>query len=86
MEQKLKAHKVMITGASGGLGERIAYHAAGEGAEIILAARRRDRLDALKQNIADKTGAKCRIIVLDVSRTDEVEAAFQDGRQTGRAV
>ena len=78
MEQKLKAHKVMITGASGGLGERIAYHAAGEGAEIILAARRRDRLDALKQNIADKTGAKCRIIVLDVSRTDEVEAAFQE--------
>lgn len=29
MEQKLKAHKVMITGASGGLGERIAYHRRG---------------------------------------------------------
>ncbi|MCY7915152.1 SDR family NAD(P)-dependent oxidoreductase [Bacillus haynesii] len=78
MQQKLKEQKVMITGASGGLGERIAYHAAGEGAEIILAARRRDRLDALQQNIADETGAKCRIIVLDVSRTDEIEAAFQE--------
>lgn len=78
MQQKLKEQNVMITGASGGLGERIAYHAAKEGAEIILAARRRDRLMALKQNIADETGAKCRIIALDVSRTDDIKAAFQE--------
>lgn len=78
MQQKLKEQNVMITGASGGLGERIAYHAAKEGAEVILAARRKDRLMALKQNIADETGAKCRIIALDVSRTDDIKAAFQE--------
>ena len=47
MEQKLKAHKVMITGASGGLGERIYFRRSGKERRVILAARRRDRLEEL---------------------------------------
>lgn len=77
MGRSLKDKRILITGASGGLGERIAYYSAREGAEVILAARREERLDALKQRMSDELDAKCRTIVLDVSRTDEIEAVFQ---------
>ncbi|MFO6496114.1 MULTISPECIES: SDR family NAD(P)-dependent oxidoreductase [Bacillus] len=78
MKKSLIDKRVMITGASGGLGERIAYYSAAAGAEVILAARRAERLDQLKEKISTELHAKCRTIVLDVSRTDEIAAAFEE--------
>ena len=41
----------VVTGASSGIGEALARKAASEGYDVILAARRRQRLDALSKEL-----------------------------------
>src|SRR3954469_1224360 len=47
MSSNIEGKVVVITGASSGLGEATARHLAGEGAKLVLGARRLDRLQAL---------------------------------------
>ncbi|MBR9970558.1 SDR family NAD(P)-dependent oxidoreductase [Magnetospirillum sulfuroxidans] len=53
---------VFVTGASAGFGAAIARAYAAQGAQMILCGRRRDRLEALAQELA----SPCHILVLDV--------------------
>ena len=53
----------LITGASAGLGVEFARQCAKRGDEVVLVARRKDRLDAL----ADEIGDKAHVIVADLS-------------------
>lgn len=57
----------MVTGASSGLGATYADRLAARGYDLILVARRRERLEAAAQNIADKTGARIEIITADLA-------------------
>ncbi|ATH92290.1 SDR family NAD(P)-dependent oxidoreductase [Bacillus glycinifermentans] len=77
MADRLKGKNILITGASGGLGERIAYYSAAEGAEVILTARSEARLQTVREKIISDLGAACRTFVLDVSRTEEIESVFK---------
>ena len=54
---------VVITGASSGIGAALSKEFAAQGATVVLAARRLDRLEELKQEI-EKTGAKA---LLDIA-------------------
>jgi NAD(P)-dependent dehydrogenase (short-subunit alcohol dehydrogenase family) len=65
----------LVTGASSGLGEHFARLLASEGAVVILAARRVDRLEKLASEIAS-TGGKAHAIAMDVTSAASVEAAF----------
>jgi len=58
----------VVTGASSGIGAAAAAHLAGAGFDLILGARRLDRV----QVVADKIGA--RALALDVTDADSVEA------------
>jgi 3-hydroxy acid dehydrogenase/malonic semialdehyde reductase len=66
---------VMITGASAGIGAACARAFAGAGARLLLAARRRDRLEELARELG---GAECHLLALDV-RDGEAVAAAVDG-------
>ena len=55
--QRLRGKRVLITGASSGLGEQIAYESARRGAVVIAAARREDRLLAVQENAVSSNDA-----------------------------
>jgi 3-hydroxy acid dehydrogenase/malonic semialdehyde reductase len=56
----LQNRLVMITGASAGIGEACAEAFAREGCRLVLAARRRDRLDGLAAKLAAANTARRR--------------------------
>jgi NAD(P)-dependent dehydrogenase (short-subunit alcohol dehydrogenase family) len=73
MTKRLEGRVALITGASSGLGRRFAAVLANEGARVVVAARRKDRLDDLVKDIgADKALA----VVCDVTNEASVMAAF----------
>ncbi|MGO1058385.1 SDR family oxidoreductase [Planococcus sp. FY231025] len=67
---------IVITGASSGIGEATARKFAEEGAKVVLAARRVDRLDALKASI-EKGGGEAAVKVTDVTSRQEMEDLAQ---------
>jgi len=71
----------LVTGASSGLGARFAEVLAGNGAAVVLVARRTDRLDTLKARI-EKAGGKAIAVAADVRDRAAMRAAFDAAEQT----
>jgi len=71
----LKGKVALITGASSGLGVQFAKAYARQGADLVILARRYDRLETLAKEIEEETGVKCLPIKCDVSVESEVKAA-----------
>src|SRR3546814_2825854 len=70
----LAGKNAFVTGASSGLGAHFAKILARAGANVVIAARRRESLDAVAADIAAAVGA-CRAIALDLSSADSIAAA-----------
>ena len=60
----------LITGASAGLGAEFARQLAAMGQNLILVARRGDRLQALAAGLTEQHGVTCQIIVADLNDED----------------
>ena len=73
----LEGKVALVTGASGGLGAHFAETLARAGAEVILAARRRDRLDRVCEAIT-AAGGRARPLALDVTDAAGIDAAFAE--------
>lgn len=69
----LDERTAIITGASSGIGAATARTLAGAGAPVVLAARRRGRLDALRDEI-ESAGGRALVVPTDVTHRSEVEA------------
>ena len=74
--ERLKGRHVLVTGASGGLGEHFARLCARSGAAVTVAARRRDRLEALVEDLQAAGAAHARAVELDVADESAVQRAF----------
>jgi len=77
--QRFAGNAVFITGASSGIGAALAREFSREGADVALAARRVDRLEALASEIA-KTGRRAVVIPCDVTRDGDLERAAGQAR------
>ena len=73
MAANIQGKVVVITGASSGVGDSTARLLAGNGAKVVLGARRKDRIDAVVKDITAKGGSALGF-KSDVTKRGDVEA------------
>lgn len=81
MNERIDGKVVVITGASSGMGEAAARHLAKNGATVVAAARRADRIEALTRDILAH-GGKSLAVVADVTRLDDMQRLMESAVQT----
>jgi len=69
---------VVITGASSGIGEATAKKFAKDGDNLILLARRKDKLELIKREILEKNDINVLVEKLDVRNRNEVFNFFNN--------
>ncbi|HTQ62742.1 MAG TPA: SDR family oxidoreductase [Candidatus Solibacter sp.] len=67
----------LVTGASAGIGKALAQELARGGTNLVLTARRRDRLEELAQQLAATQKIQTRIFAADLAETDAPGKIFQ---------
>ena len=77
----LKGRVVVVTGASSGIGEACALGYAAAGARVVLAARRKERLDGLVEKIA-ADGGEALAVATDVTSEEAVANLFKQAVDT----
>ena len=73
--------KVFITGASSGIGASYAKAFAKNGFDLVLLARRKDRLQALANQLESDNSVHCEIISADLSEKEEIKKVAYHIRQ-----
>jgi|TARA_R110002020_G_scaffold2598_4_gene12384 NADP-dependent 3-hydroxy acid dehydrogenase YdfG len=70
LDMSIKGKTIIITGASSGIGEATAKKLSQEGANVVLSARREDRLNSLKDEIV-KNGGLALVVPADVTKKED---------------
>jgi 3-oxoacyl-[acyl-carrier protein] reductase len=76
MNDKLHGKVALITGASAGIGQACARALAGEGANLVITARRKQRLTQLKKEV-EAAGGDAVIVVGDARKETTAKAAIK---------
>ncbi len=76
MNLRIQGCYVAITGASSGIGEKIAIECAKQGAHLVLLARREELLAKLSERIRNDYGVSCYYYSLDVQDLDSIQEVF----------
>src|SRR5690348_721229 len=76
MAERLDGTVALITGASSGIGEATAQALAAQGAAVALAARRKERLEQLAEELT-RNGGRALVIETDVTDKAQAQAAVE---------
>ena len=80
------AGAALVTGASAGIGAAIARELAGRGHDLILVARREQRLRSLAEELSSEHAVTAEVIAADLSQADERERLHSGIAERGRWV
>ena len=72
----------LVTGASSGIGRAIAVQLAAGGSDLVVVARRRDRLEEMSAELNAAHGVKVEVLVADMSAPDQL-ATVEDRVRAG---
>ena len=67
-------HVALITGASSGIGAALAERLARDGRDLVIVARRRERLEALAHRLEAETGARVEVLPADLTDREQLVA------------
>ena len=73
----------LITGASAGIGKEFAKIHAEKGGDLIIVARRKDKLQTLKEEIEKKYSNQVKIIAMDLSLADSPQKIYDIVKNEG---
>jgi len=76
----LAGQVAIVTGGAGGIGRAIADGLAAAGADLLLAARNLEKLDAVAAEIRERSGRRVETAVVDIRNRDSVEALAETAR------
>jgi uncharacterized protein len=76
----------LVTGASAGIGEAFAIQLAAAGVNLVLTARRKDRLEAIAARLASDYKTQIRIIVADLEQPDAPNKIFAETEAAGLTI
>ncbi|HUS47328.1 MAG TPA: SDR family oxidoreductase [Phycisphaerae bacterium] len=83
MDVQLNGRVALVTGAGRGIGRAIAKALAGCGARVVLAARTKEQIDAVAEEIVG-SGGKASAVVADISDERSVIGLFDEVRKLAR--
>jgi len=81
--EQLRGSLAVVTGASSGIGAAYAQILAQSGANLVLAARRADRLQALAGELVEKFGVEAHVVPVDLQRAEGVAKLFAAATEIG---
>ncbi|MFZ2469329.1 MAG: SDR family NAD(P)-dependent oxidoreductase, partial [Parvibaculum sedimenti] len=73
-----KTRTALVTGASAGIGRELALVFAEHGFDLVLVARRKERLEALAQEVQGKFGVKAHIMTIDLANPAAPRQIFDE--------
>src|SRR5215471_16050953 len=86
MSAEWKGKWALVTGASAGIGKALAAELAAGGTNLVLTARREDRLRAIAQELSREHGVRSEIFAADLRQPAAPEAVFEFTREKGLAI
>jgi len=78
MMKKLTGQVAVVTGASSGIGAAAAEALAAQGAHVVLAARRFDRLQQLASELNERYGVRTLVVPTDLSRRIDIDRLVEE--------
>lgn len=68
---------MLVTGSSSGIGQAISKHAAAEKYDLVVVARRKDKLVELKEELESKYGTQVEIIEADLTDKEDIKKVVE---------
>src|SRR5260221_7655888 len=76
----------LVTGASSGIGECFAKRLAERGANLVITARRTERLEKLAEQLRSAHGVEVAVIALDLGTADAAKKLFDETEGAGKKI